>query len=59
MANPKDLPIQVAPIREGCAWLVTFSDNFRPGHPGVTVLRPGAFVQRVRSLLTHLDMSRG
>jgi len=60
MADPKDLPILVAAIRESCPWLVTFNvDDFRPGHPDVTVLRPGAFVERVRSLLTHLDVSQG
>lgn len=59
IADPKDLPILVAAVREGCQWLVTFNvDDFEPGHPDVTVLRPGAFIQRVRTVLTHLDLTR-
>jgi hypothetical protein len=59
IADPKDLPILGAAVRERCQWLVTFNvDDFEPGHPDVTVLRPGAFVQRVRSVLTHLDLTR-
>lgn len=55
LADPEDLPILVAAMREGCAWLVTFNlRHFRPGHPSVTVLRPGDFVMRVRELLTML-----
>ncbi len=54
-ADPKDLPILVAAVREECAWLVTFSvRHFQPGHPDVIVLRPGDFVQRVRGLLAAL-----
>jgi hypothetical protein len=49
----------VAAVREGCQWLVTlYVDDFVPGHPDVTVLRPGAFIQRVRSVLTRVDSSR-
>ncbi len=56
IADPKDLPILVAAIRERCQWLVTFNvDDFVPGHADVTVLRPGAFVRRVRAVLTHMD----
>lgn len=55
MANSKDLPILVAAAREGCPWLVTFNvRHFRPGHPDVTVLRPGDLVLRVRELLAAL-----
>lgn len=54
-ADPKDLPILVAAVQEVCAWLVTFNvRDFQPGHPTLTVLRPGEFVLRVRDLLTHL-----
>ena len=57
IADPKDLPILVAAVREGCPWLVTFNlRDFRPGHPDVTVLRPGDFVLRVRDLLAHLTL---
>jgi hypothetical protein len=55
MADPKDLPILVAAAREGCPWLVTFNvRHFKPGHPDVTVLRPGDLVLRVRELLAAL-----
>ena len=40
---------------EGCPWLVTFDlRHFQPGHPAVTVLRPGELVGRVRERLAHL-----
>ncbi len=70
LAHPKDLPILVAAIREQCPWLVTGQTvgangppascrhdvrHFRPGHPTVTVLRPGAFILRVRDLLAQLE----
>jgi len=57
IADPKDLPLLVAAVREGCPWLVTFNvRHFQPGHPDVTVLRPGDFVLRVRDLLTRLTV---
>jgi predicted nucleic acid-binding protein len=56
IADPKDLPILVAVIRERCRWLVTFNVNdFALGHPDVTVLQPGDFVRRVRSVLIHRE----
>jgi predicted nucleic acid-binding protein len=55
-ADPKDLPILVAAVREACPWLVTFSvRHFQLGHRSVTVIRPGEFVQHVRGLLAHLS----
>ena len=55
LADPEDLPILVAALREGCPWLVTFSvRHFQPGHADVTVLRPGEFLLRVRDLLARL-----
>jgi hypothetical protein len=58
IADPKGLPILVAAIRERCEWLVAFNvDDFVPGHPDVTVLRPGAFIQRVRAILAHMDLT--
>ena len=54
-AYEKDLPLLVAALREGCGWLVSFNvRHFQPGHPEVTVLRPRAFLMRVRDLLAHL-----
>jgi hypothetical protein len=55
LADPGDLPILLAAVRERCHWLVTFNlRHYQPGHPAVTTLRPGQLVQRVRELLTHL-----
>ena len=55
LADPKDLLILVAALRAGCPWLVTFTGrHYRPGHPEVTVLRPGEFVFRVRDTLARL-----
>lgn len=59
LADPKNLPILVAAIRESCLWLVTFNvRHFQPGHPDVGVLRPGDFVLRVRDLLAQLSVDR-
>jgi len=55
LADPKDLPILVAALREKCTWLVTFNiSDYQPGHPDVTVLRPGDFIMRIREQLTKL-----
>jgi hypothetical protein len=57
LADPKGLPILAAAVREQCAWLVTFNiRHFQPGHPSITVLRPGEFVLRVRDLLASLRL---
>ncbi len=57
LADPKDLPILITPVREHCPWLVTFNvRHFQPGHPAVTALRPGEFVLHVRDLLAHLTI---
>jgi hypothetical protein len=56
-ADPKDLSILVATLREGCPCLVTFNvRHFQPGHPDVTVLQPGEFLSQVRDLLAHLSV---
>jgi predicted nucleic acid-binding protein len=55
LADAKDLPMLAAAVREGCPWLVTFNlRHFQPGHPDVTVLRPGDCVLRVRGLLAWM-----
>lgn len=55
LADPADLPSLVAARREGCPWLVTFNvRHYQPGHPQVTVLRPGDLILRVRDLLVGL-----
>ncbi len=54
-ADPKDLPILAAAVREGCAFLVTQNvRHFYPGVKAVTVLKPGDLTQQVRYLLSQL-----
>lgn len=54
-ADAKDLPILAAAVREQCPWLLSFNTrHYEPGHPQVTVARPGEFVKEVRYLLTQL-----
>lgn len=56
IAHAKDLPILVCALRENCRWLVTFNINdYGPGHPDVTVLKPGDFVHEVRYQLARMD----
>ena len=55
LANPEDLPILVAAIQQECSLLATFNiHHYQPGHPSVTVLKPGDLVKRIRYLLSHL-----
>lgn len=54
-ADAKDLPILVAALREGCGHLVTFNlRHFHPGHPQLRVLRPSAFLTRIRLQLGQI-----
>jgi len=60
LADPADLPLLVAALREGCPWLVTFNGrHYQPGHPQVTVMRPGNLILRVRDLLAALASQGG
>ena len=55
-ADPKDLPILAAAVREGCVYLTTYNiRHFQPGVESVTVLKPGDLVQRVRYLLAQMS----
>lgn len=55
MADPKDLPVLVAAVREKCPWLVAFNiRDCQPGHPDVVVLKPGEFISRIREQLIPL-----
>jgi len=55
LANPEDLPILVAAVRENCDQLTTFNlRRYQPGHPSVTTLKPGDLVLRIRYLLARL-----
>jgi len=56
LANPEDLPILVAAIREECSLLATFNiRHYQPGYYSVSVLKPGDLVLRVRYLLARLS----
>lgn len=56
LADPKDLPLLVAALRENCPWLVTFNvRHYQPGHADIVALRPGDFILRVREQLTRLS----
>lgn len=55
-ADPKDLPILAAAVREGCAYLATYNiRHFQPGVENVTVLKPGDLIQQVRYLLSQMS----
>lgn len=55
LADPQDLPILVAAVRESCHLLATFNiRHYQPGHPSITVLKPGDLVLRIRYLLSQL-----
>ncbi len=57
-ADPKDLPILVAALREGCPYLLTFNvRHFTPTSDLIKVLRPGEFLLTIRSLLSTLDVT--
>ncbi|MGD8294364.1 MAG: PIN domain-containing protein [Desulfobacterales bacterium] len=54
-ADPKDLPILVAALKEGCSYLLTFNVwHFTPTTPGIIVQQPSGFLMTVRSLLGML-----
>ncbi len=55
-ADPKDLPILAAAVREGCVYLTTYNiRHFQPGVESIKVLKPGDLVQRVRYLLSQIS----
>lgn len=57
-ADPKDLPILVAALKEGCPYLLTFNvRHFKPASDVIRVLRPGEFLLTIRSLLSTLEVS--
>lgn len=55
-ADPKDLPILVAAVRERCPYLLTFNvRHYFPPAATITVQQPGEFLFMVRSLLSQLS----
>ena len=54
-ADPKDLPILVAALKERCSYLLTFNvRHFAPTTPDIIVQQPSGFLITVRSLLGML-----
>jgi hypothetical protein len=55
-ADPKDLPILIAAMKEGCSHLLTFNvGHFTPTSSKITVQPPSGFLMTVRSLLGMLE----
>ena len=56
LANPVDLPIIVAAIREGCGHLATFNvRHYQPGHLSVTIIKLGDLILRIRYLMARMS----
>ena len=55
LADPKDLPILVAAIRQRCAYLVTVNTrHYRPEAQAIRVEKPGDFLLHLREHLARL-----
>ncbi len=54
-ADWKDAPHLATALQHQCRFLVTYNtEDYKPGHPDVTVLRPGDFVRSVRDYLGRM-----
>jgi len=54
-ADPEDLPLLVAALREECAYLLTFNvRHFHPASQQISVQQPGEFILVVRQWLGAL-----
>ena len=54
-ADPKDLPILVAALKEGCSYLLNFNiRHFSPTTHDIIIQQPSGFLITVRSLLSML-----
>lgn len=57
LADPKDLPLLVAALRERCSLLTTFNiRHFRRGRPDVETVPPGVLVRRIRDHLVRMPL---
>jgi predicted nucleic acid-binding protein len=55
-ADPEDLPLLVAALRESCSYLLTFNlRHFRPIAGQIRVQRPGEFLLSIRRRLSALS----
>lgn len=56
-ADPKDLPLLVAALRENSSHLLTFNlRHYFPTPDAIKVQRPGEFLQSIRRLLSQLSI---
>jgi len=56
-ADPKDLPILVAAVQQGCRFLLTFNTrHYTPATDEIIIQRPGDFLTTVRTLLARLTV---
>ncbi len=54
-ADPKDLPLLVAALREQCDYFLTFNvRHYHPVEASITVQQPGDFLKSVRNWLSML-----
>lgn len=54
-ADPKDLPLLVAALRERCAYLLTFNvRHYFPAANAIVVQPPGNFLFTIRNLLSQI-----
>ncbi len=55
-ADPKDLPLLVAAMREGCEYFLTFNiRHYYPKESTIRVLRPGDFLTQIRTRLSGMS----
>lgn len=55
-ADPKDLPLLVAALRERCAYFLTFNvRHYFPTGKVIAVQRPGEFLLTIRNLLSQMS----
>lgn len=56
-ADPKDLPILVTAVREGCSHLLTFNTrHYFPKTNVIKIQRPGKFLLSIRMLLNQIKI---
>ena len=55
-ADPKDLPILVAALKQDCSHLLTFNlRHYAPSHQRIIVQRPGDFLAAIRDILAAMS----
>jgi len=58
-ADPKDLPLLVAALREKCNYLLTFNTrHYFPPSEALLIQRPGEFLQAVRGMISQMGIRK-